>query len=63
MGDKLFLTYKDDLLRNVYLSALESKCKPYKTVKLAFLAKELNLSLIEVRSLLSELILENKIVG
>ena len=38
MGDKLFLTYKDDLLRNVYLNALKQLCKPYKKVKLAFLA-------------------------
>ena len=63
MGDKLFQTYKDDLLRNVYLNALKHLCKPYKKVKLAFLGEKLNLNLIEIRSLLSELILENEIVG
>jgi COP9 signalosome complex subunit 2 len=63
MADPLFTMYKDDLLRNVYLNALESLCKPYKTVKLAFLSARLNLDIVEIRSLLSELILEEKIMG
>lgn len=63
MADPLFILYKDDLLRNVYLNALESLCKPYKTVKLAFLATKLSLDILEIRSLLSELILEEKIMG
>ena len=63
MADPLFTMYKDDLLRNVYLNALESLCKPYKTVKLTFLSTRLNLDIVEIRSLLSELILEEKIMG
>lgn len=39
------------------------KVAPYRTVKLDFLAKELNISLPEVRQLLSELILEKRIDG
>lgn len=63
MHDPLFKTHKDDLLRSVYLQALEEKCRPYKTVKLAYLASEMKLQEKEVRSLLSELILEDRIVG
>jgi len=53
----------DDLLRSVRLKALESICKPYVKVKLQFLAEELNVDISEIRSLLSELILEEKIKG
>lgn len=38
-------------------------CKPYKSVKLSFLATNLNVSVDEIRSLLSELILEEKLEG
>ena len=40
-----------------------AKVKPYRSVALKFLSKELDISVDEVRSLLSELILEEKIKG
>lgn len=63
LGDPFIATYLDDLLRTVRLSALTSMCAPYKTVKLDFLAIKMNVDVIEIRSLLSELILEEKIEG
>lgn len=63
LGDPFFVLYKDDLLRSVYLKALEALCRPYKKVKLVYLAEELGLSDLEIRQLLSELILEQRIVG
>ena len=40
-----------------------AKVKPYRSVSLKFLSVELDISIEEVRSLLSELILEEKIKG
>ncbi len=45
------------------LNAVAAICKPYKTVKLAFLAKKMNVSVNEIRGLLSELLLEEKLAG
>jgi COP9 signalosome complex subunit 2 len=42
---------------------LIARVKPYKSVSLDFLARQLNVSRDEIRSLLSELILEEKIKG
>ena len=42
---------------------LEQKVRPYKAVKLDFLAKEINISVYEIRQLLSELILKERIDG
>ena len=61
LSDPFIATYLDDLLRTVRLNALQSVCAPYKTVKLDFLAAKMNVSIEEIRSLLSELILEEKI--
>lgn len=55
------IQYLDDLLRNIRLNVLELKVKPYKTVKLSFLAEELNISPKETKQLLAELILEERI--
>jgi len=63
LSDPFIAQYLDDLLRSVRLKALESICKPYVKVKLDFLAQELNVDISEIRSLLSELILEEKIKG
>jgi len=51
------------LLRSVRLKALQDKCGPYKAVRLDFLAESLNVNQSEIRSLLAELILEEKIKG
>ena len=59
--DAEFQLYLDDLLRNIRLNVLQQKVMPYRTVKLEFLAQQLNISLNEVRQLLSELILEERI--
>ena len=63
LGDPFIATYLDDLLRSVRLSALTSLVAPYKAVKLDFLAMKMNVDVQEIRSLLSELILEEKIEG
>lgn len=63
LADPFINSYLDDLLRSVRLKALEVLCKPYKSVKLSFLAANLNVSADEIRGLLSELILEEKLEG
>lgn len=55
--------YLEDLLRNIRLKVLQQKVQPYRTVKIEYLAAEINISEREVRQLLSELILEEKIDG
>ena len=63
LADPIIKQYLGDLLRSVRLQALEAQCRPYKTVKLDFLCTQMNVDLAEMRSLLSELILEEKIKG
>jgi len=63
LDDPFIITYLDDLLRNIRLNVLIAKVKPYKTVSLDFLASQLDVSKEDVRGLLSELILEEKIKG
>ena len=63
LSDPLIATYLEDFLRTVRLKALVSFCKPYKAVKLEFLARQLNIDVNEIRALLAELILEEKIKG
>lgn len=60
-ADQEIAQYLDDLLRNIRLNVLQQKVQPYRSVKLEFLAKEINISPAEVRQLLSELILEDRI--
>lgn len=63
LDDPFINQYLDDLLRNIRLNVLVAKVKPYKSVSLDFLAQQLNVSRDDIRSLLSELILEEKIKG
>ena len=63
MEDPYIANYIDDLLRSLHLKTLLDMCKPYKSVKLEFLARKLGVSEAAVRSLLSELIIEDKIEG
>ena len=63
LSDPFIEQYLGDLLRSVRLKATEAIVKPYKAVKLDFLAEQLNVQLVEVRSLLAELILEERIKG
>lgn len=61
--DQEFSQYLDDLLRNIRLKVLQKKVEPYRQVSLEFLAKEINIEVRDVRQLLSELILEERIDG
>lgn len=63
LDDKLIKQYLQDLLRNARLKALEAICRPYKAVRLEYLSKEMEVNLEEIRSLLAELILEERIKG
>ena len=53
----------DDFMRNIRLNALIIKIRPYKNVELKYLAKELDISEKEVKTLLIELILDQRIDG
>jgi COP9 signalosome complex subunit 2 len=63
LSDSLIAQYLEDLLRSVRLKALVKICAPYKSVKLDFLASQMNVDLHEIRSLLAELILEEQLKG
>mmetsp|Transcript_884 Transcript_884/g.1202 ORF Transcript_884/g.1202 Transcript_884/m.1202 type:complete len:261 (+) Transcript_884:544-1326(+) len=63
LGDPFIAQYLDELLRSVRLKTLESICKPYKSVKLAFLARKIAVPVKEIKGLLSELILEERLEG
>lgn len=63
LSDPFISTYLDDFLRSVRIKTLEMVCKPYKSVKLDFLAEKLKVTVSEIRSLLSELILEERMRG
>lgn len=61
LNDPFITQHLDDLLRGIRLNVLIAKVKPYKSVSIEYLAKQLNVSTQEIRSLLAELILEEKI--
>ena len=63
LDDPFINQYLDDLLRNIRLNVIIARVKPYKTVSLDFLSRELNLSKEDICGLLSELILEERIKG
>lgn len=63
LDDPFINQYLDDLLRNIRLNVIIARVKPYKTVSLEYLAKELTLTREDICGLLSELILEEKIKG
>lgn len=63
LGDPFIAQYLDELLRSVRLNALTQICRPYKSVKLAFLARKMRVPVNEILGLLSELILEEKLEG
>lgn len=63
LDDPFIAQHLDDLLRNIRLNALQAKVKPYTSISLEFLAEQLQVSKEEIRSLLAELILEEKIKG
>jgi len=58
MDDPFIAGYLEELLRSVRLNMLVAKIKPYKSVRIDFLARELNINAADVMSLLVELILD-----
>eukprot|EP00357_Protocruzia_adherens_P012227 CAMPEP_0115010344 /NCGR_PEP_ID=MMETSP0216-20121206/23255_1 /TAXON_ID=223996 /ORGANISM="Protocruzia adherens, Strain Boccale" /LENGTH=445 /DNA_ID=CAMNT_0002378531 /DNA_START=62 /DNA_END=1399 /DNA_ORIENTATION=+ len=63
LEDPFICEYLDDLLKNIRLNILELKIKPYKTINLRFLAREIRINESELRALVVELILDEKIQG
>lgn len=63
MGDSFIRFFMDDLLREMRTQFLLELIKPYTRIRMAFMAKELNITANEVESLLVDLILDSKIVG
>lgn len=63
LEDAFIREYLDDLLKNIRLNILEAKIRPYKTINLKFLAREIKISDDEVNALVVELILDEKIQG
>merc|ERR1712124_133425 len=61
LSDSFIQTYLQDLLRNIRVQVLQNIIKPYRCVSLTFLAKEINVPIEEVISLLVQLILDEKI--
>lgn len=63
LGDPFIAHFINDLMREVRTQVLLEVIKPYTRIKIPFLAKELNISVAEVESLLVDLILDAKIIG
>merc|ERR1711870_232499 len=63
LSDTFIRTYLQDLLRNIRLQVLQNIIKPYRSVSLQFLAKEINIASEELVSLLVQLILDEKIAA
>jgi COP9 signalosome complex subunit 2 len=61
--DPVISAYLDDLMRSIRLKVIISRVKPYKTVSLDHLANQLKVDRVEICGLLSELILEEDIIG
>ena len=63
LADPFMEQYLGDLLRSTRLKATEAICKPYKAIRLQYLATQLDVPMDEVRSLLAELINEERLKG
>jgi COP9 signalosome complex subunit 2 len=63
LSDATMAEHLDPLFRNFRARVVLRRVKPYRTVRLAFLATELKVSLTEVESLLASLILDNRLHG
>lgn len=63
LSDPFIANYLDELLRSVRLNILQVKIKPYKSVRIQFLASELHIQETQVLSLLIELLIEGKVQG
>ncbi|EGO05246.1 hypothetical protein SERLA73DRAFT_129076 [Serpula lacrymans var. lacrymans S7.3] len=63
MDDTFIRSYIGELLRSLRTSYLIDLIKPYTRLELSFLAKQLNVEIVEVEELLIGLILEGKVEG
>ncbi|CAO3644482.1 unnamed protein product [Mucor hiemalis] len=63
MGDAFIRTYIDDVLRNIRTQVLIKLIRPYTSIEIAFISKQLNILVDEVEELLVGLILDQRISG
>lgn len=63
LGDSFIRDYVEDLLRNVRTSVVLRLVQPYTSLKVSFIADELNVSSAAVEELLIDLILDGRLVG
>lgn len=63
MGDSFIRTYIDDVLRNIRTQVLIKLIRPYTSIEIAFISKQLNILVDEVEELLVGLILDQRISG
>ena len=63
LDDPLITEHIGSMLREFRLNSCEAIIKPYKSIRLQYIATRLNITVMEVRSLLSELISDARIKG
>jgi COP9 signalosome complex subunit 2 len=63
MDDPFIKMYIDDVLRNIRTQVLLKLVTPYRCIDLAFLAQNLNVTVVEVEELLVMLVLDQKLRG
>ncbi|KAI9359468.1 PCI domain-containing protein [Pilaira anomala] len=63
MGDPFIRTYIDDVLRNIRTQVLIKLIKPYTSIEISFISKQLNIPTEDVEELLVGLILDERISG
>ncbi|OBZ85751.1 COP9 signalosome complex subunit 2 [Choanephora cucurbitarum] len=61
MGDPFIRTYIDDVLKTIQTQVLIKLIKPYTSIEIDFISKQLNISVDEVEALLVSLILDDRI--
>eukprot|EP00761_Pharyngomonas_kirbyi_P012924 gb/GECH01012951.1/.p1 GENE.gb/GECH01012951.1/~~gb/GECH01012951.1/.p1 ORF type:complete len:480 (+),score=142.08 gb/GECH01012951.1/:1-1440(+) len=63
LEDNFISNYIQDLLKTIRTEFLRHFLRPYRTIRLSYLAKELNINVSEVENLCVDLILDKKIHG
>ncbi|KAI8984717.1 PCI domain-containing protein [Mycotypha africana] len=63
MGDSFIRAYIDDVLRNIRTQVLIKLIKPYTSIEIQFISKQLNIPAEDVEELLVGLILDDRISG
>jgi len=57
------MTYLQPLQRNIRAQVLMQLVTPYQRIRLDFIAKEINISVADVESLMVDLILDHRVAG